>query len=128
MKEVYLKINMIEEPMKNIQEASNYKTPGVYLVKDNSGESYVVRYRGDNLCINSVIGVSDVFVMDVKSHEGDIERSIEQAVAMERANSELERDRMKLEYENPKRNQCGEWISGKTLKDIITILTNHGER
>ena len=50
------------------------------------------------------------------------------AAKVEYIEHEYEIKALKMEQDTPKRFAQGEWVSGKTLKDIIAILTGKGQQ
>ena len=69
-------------------------------------------------------------LIDEKEAEiSKLEKDNEQKLAMRRMelNAEYEKKKMQLELDTPKRFAQGEWVSGKTLTEIIKTLAGKGK-
>lgn len=65
----------------------------------------------------------------INQKTADMRELADQQLAMEREklNDEYERKKMQLELETPKRFAQGEWVSGKTLTEIVKTLVGRKE-
>ena len=152
-KRVYVELEVIEGIEPNVQANTNaiYPHSGTFLLKRTDGMVSVVNINkgvepyGEYAAgwQETFIGAPDMiesqFVMDsrdvdekmnamIKRYDEDVARrkhDIEQEFEMKRKDLEHEYEKrmMELEAEQPKRYAQGEWVSGKTLTEIIKTLT-----
>lgn len=157
-KRVYIELEMIDGIEPNVQSNRNdiYPHSGTFLLKRTDGIMSVVYIdKGtEPYCqyvpVLSEVGVpnADViesqFVMDsrdvdqkmsamAKRFDEDVARrkhDVEQEFEMKRKDLEHEYEKRMMELENdtPKRFSQGEWVSGKTLTEIIKTLTHNGNK
>lgn len=125
MKECYLIAFRIEEVVEDVNNASNYEKDGFYLVHNICGQ-YLVQVMGTNTNnpIVTQMAINDYKYIDIEENEAIQAEKINQAIEITKRECELDLEKMKLENDNPKKNGCGEWISGKTLKEIISVIVN----
>ena len=153
-KRVYVELEVIEGIEPNVQPNTNaiYPHSGTFLLKRTDGMVSVVNINkgvepyGEYTAgwQETFIGAPDMiesqFVMDsrdvdekmnamIKRYDEDVARrkhDLEQEFEMKRKDLEHEYEKrmMELEAEQPKRCAQGEWVSGKTLTEIIKTLTH----
>lgn len=154
-KRVYVELEVIEGIEPNVQSNTNaiYPHSGPFLLKRTDGMASVVNINkgvapyGEYASgwQETFIGAPDMiesqFVMDsrdvdrkmeamIKHYDEDVARrkhDLEQEFEMKRKDLEHEYEMRtkELESETPKRFSQGEWVSGKTLTEIIKTLTHH---
>ena len=153
-KRVYIELEVIEGIDPNVQPNINeiYPHSGTFLLKRTDGMMSVVNInKGIEPYGEYVTGWQEVFVpnadvmesqfvMDsrdvdekmnamIKRYDDDVKRrkdELEQEFEKKRMELEHQHDirMMEIENEQPKRNSQGEWVSGKTLTEIIKTLTH----
>ena len=150
VKKVYVEMEVIEDVPLNqvLSDKEFYPHGGAFLLIRQDGMMSVV--SADINPVNEYVGFSETFigsrptiesqfVMDsrdvdekmdamIKRYDEDVARrkhDIEQEFEMKRKDLEHEYEKrmMELEAEQPKRCAQGEWVSGKTLTEIIKTLT-----
>lgn len=108
----------------NVNDFSDYPEPGLYVVHDPNGITSIVdTYLNSEGKICVYWTSPSISLNSITIDEESINKRIRDAEDKVRNDMDNEIRKLQLEYDNPKRGQCGEWISGKTLKDIISILT-----
>lgn len=152
-KRVYVELEVIEGIEPNVQANTNaiYPHSGTFLLKRTDGMASVVNINKGVEPYEeytagwqeTLIGAPDMiesqFVMDsrdvdrkmeamIKRYDEDVARrkhDLEQEFEMKRKDLEHEYEMRtkELESETPKRFSQGEWVSGKTLTEIIKTLT-----
>lgn len=157
-KRVYIELEMIDGIDTNVQANQNdiYPHSGTFLLKRTDGIMSVVSInKGVEPYSEYTLGWSEAFVpnadviesqyvmdsrdvdrnMDamIKRYDEDVARrkhDLEQEFEMKRKDLEHEYEKrmMELESETPKRFSQGEWVSGKTLAEIIKVLMHNGNK
>ena len=154
-KRVYIELEMIDGIDLNVRANQNdiYPHSGTFLLKRTDGMMSVVNINkgiepygecaagwSEAFVLNADV-IESRFVMDsrdvdqkmnamIKSCDEDVARrkhDLEQEFEMNRKDLEHEYEKrmMELESETPKRFSQGEWVSGKTLTEIIKTLTHN---
>ena len=101
---------------------------GIYLLKTTS-DYVLIEATGVNtscpeynrlyLKFPEYIKVDDL-QKDINKHIEDVKENIKKE-------NQYNMEMAKLQYDNPTKNENGEWVSAKTLKEIIGILANRNE-
>ena len=136
MKEVYVKFPLVElSNQSEVFKASNYPSTGRYLVRYPNNDKVIVdvysfNEEEDKASISQyIIGNQEMVLSDI------VEKNIQDKVTeltkakIDEVKHEYEMKVEKLEHEYalrqaeiPKRNGQSEWVSGKTLTEIIKTL------
>lgn len=154
-KRVYIELEVIEGIDPNVQANINeiYPHSGTFLLKRTDGMMSVVSINKGNepyseytpgwneAFVPNADVIESQFVMDsrdvdrqmdamIKRYDEDVARrkhDLEQEFEMKRKDLEHEYEMRtkELESETPKRFSQGEWVSGKTLTEIIKTLTHN---
>lgn len=157
-KRVYVELEMIEGIDPNVQSNQNdiYPHSGTFLLKRTDGMMSVVNINKgiepygeyaagwQEVFVPNADVMESQFVMDsrdvdekmdamIKRYDEDVARrkhDLEQEFEMKRKDLEHEYEKrmMELESETPKRFSQGEWVSGKTLSDIIKTLAGKEDK
>lgn len=157
-KRVYIELEMIEGIEPSVQSNRNdiYPHSGTFLLKRADGKMSVISINKGTEPYNeyapgwseTFVPNADViespFVMDsrdvdrdmnamIKRYDEDVERrkhDLDREFEMKRKDLEHEYEKRMMELENntPKRFSQGEWVSGKTLTEIIKTLTHNGKK
>lgn len=153
---VYIELEMIDGIEPNVHSNRNdiYPHSGTFLLKRTDGTMSVVNIdKGSEpycdyiqvwseTCVPNADVIESQFVMDsrdvdqkmsamAKRFDEDVARrkhDVEQEFEMKRKDLEHEYEKKKLELDTPKRFSQGEWVSGKTLTEIIKTLTHNGNK
>ena len=153
-KRVYIELEMIDGIDPNVQPNRNdiYPHSGTFLLKRTDGMMSVVSINKgaepyseytpgwNEAFVPNADVIESQFVMDsrdvdrkmdemIKRYDEDVARrkhDLEQEFEMKRKDLEHEYEKRMMELENdtPKRFSQGEWVSGKTLAEIIKTLTH----
>ena len=153
-KRVYIELEMIDGIGPNVQpnRIDIYPHSGTFLLKRtdgmmsdvsiNKGAEPYSEYtpRWNEAFVPNADVIESQFVMDsrdvdrkmdamIKRYDEDVARrkhDLEQEFEMKRKDleNEYEKRMMELENDTPKRFSQGEWVSGKTLAEIIKTLTH----
>ena len=153
-KRVYVELEVIEGIDPNVQANINeiYPHSGTFLLKRTDGMMSVVNINKgiepygeyaagwQEVFVPNADVMESQFVMDsrdvdekmnamIKRYDEDVARrkhDLEQEFEKKRMELEHQHDirMMEIENEQPKRNSQGEWVSGKTLTEIIKTLTH----
>ncbi|MBR1654870.1 MAG: hypothetical protein IJ698_00405 [Prevotella sp.] len=144
-KRVYVELEMIDgiEPNVPTDIDNIYPHSGVFLLKRTNGLTTIVdvtKNTDENTDgnVNKTFGYLEIFlnnanimesqfVMDSRDYEDNVaQRNHDLEQEYEKKRMELEHKHemrmMELESETPKRFSQGEWVSGKTLKEIISSI------
>lgn|GEM_PF-4758807 len=151
---MYVELEMLDNIPFNCNDKSLYPHDGVFLMKRIDGSFSVVsveRGKGDGIyCasfaetfIGSKPTIASENVMDARDVDKNLyemserykkageQREKELQAAYEMRQEKLEHDyemkKLQLEHEMPKRFANGEWVSGKTLSEIIKTLVGKEE-
>lgn len=146
---MYVELEMLDNMPNNCNKKDLYPHDGVFLLKRIDGVMSVAsveRGTGNaDYChgfIETVIGskptiasenvmdardvnkkldeMSDKYYKETERHEKELQVAYE--MRKEKLEHDYEMKKLQLEQEMPKRFEQGEWVSGKTLSDIIKTL------
>lgn len=143
-KKVYVEFEMLEHVPTNANDAALYPHNGVYLCRHEDGNMSVVyaeispdgkylsvfseTFIGNKPMINanSVVHVNELKAVEERC-KGTLAMENERLENVyEKKRMELEHEykvkMLELEHEMPMRFEQGEWVSGKTLSEIIKTL------
>ena len=134
-KSVYVKLEEIEIPANvSINDPNNYPHAGVFLIKFDDGGKAVIRVYNltETTCGYELTNIpADGIYVDVDSMVSikQIESECNAAKKMyddfkKDLEHEYEIKKLMLESEAPKRMAVGEWVSGKTLVEIVKTLSH----
>ena len=116
MKEVYLKLKQIDKVITDNSDKNNYDSNGLYLIYNDSRPVIVNvdKIETENptifwtpLIFPKLFSKSDILDIEIEVLKKEYEAKIEA---------------LTKENESPKQNGCYEWVSAKTLKEIISII------
>lgn len=143
-KKVYVEFEMLEHIPTNAKDASLYSHNGVYLLKRDDGAMSVAYVEKDAentfltqfyetfvgcpslhpaasmVHVNELKAVKERYKEDLESEKRHLDDEYEKK--MLQLEHEYEMKKKDLESEMPKRFEQCEWVSGKTLSEIIKTL------
>jgi len=138
MEKVYVELEKLIIPLTvNINQQDLYPHEGVFLVERGDASRSVVAVSFNSgeyasvietpIGVNPVHQVEDFLSKDKYESEIDKMRREYDNKKME-LDHEFEMKKLQLDSEAPKRNEQGEWVSAKTLIEVVkTLATNNNK-
>ena len=134
MKKVFVELEVLELPTNAIlNDPKTYPHAGCFFVKFDDGVQAVIHvcnmtetsccYECAYLPGTDVVDKEGYVTIDTMKAECEAVRKTYDDMKKD-LEHDMDMEKLRLENEQPKRIAVGEWVSGKTLVDIIRTLTN----